>query len=538
MPSFLSTAVEKAVLRCFEDLATPVSLKACLLYRHGEWDQLSEMKVNPGHYRDSESYWRDACATSLLRKLRELPTTVDRSKVAEESFLECERECLRSNRRLYAYLCPGLPGSDERVLSYITRARKIVLGIVGSKPPDIQGKFGPGATFGDRGGLTTVPHKMSSEPTITPSAWPYHFQWLGTLWAKACETDGRYPVYTQGNRFTTVPKDCTKDRGIAVEPSINVFYQLGMGQALRRALKRSGIDLKMGQDIHRRVACEASIRGHLSTLDLSNASDTVCRNLVKLLLPPAWYEALDDLRSKKTLFRGKWHLLEKFSSMGNGFTFELETLVFLCLALAIDPTGQKLVPGKNVFVYGDDIIVPTESSEAVIAALSFFGFSTNKTKSFVSGPFRESCGGDFFEGVDVRPHFLKESPIEPQQLISLANGIRRTCASGPKEREDILRKSWFGVLDALPNAIRDCRGPTDLGDLVVHDSEERWRPRWRGSIRYFRCYRPARYKHVPWRKFSPEVTLASAVYGLPYNDGKIIPRDAVAGYKIGWVARS
>lgn len=532
-PSFLPHQVEKAVLRLYEDLATPVSLKAAILLRNGEYDQLAELRVDPKTYPDSESYWRDATAASLLRKLVDLPTTKDRSLVAEEAFLSCEKVCLRANSRIYPLLFGEHAPLDEGVLSYTRKAQKIISDILGSCPDVIDGRFGPGATYGDRGRFTTIPDKMSSKPTLTSEAWAYHFPWSGTLWAKACGASGKEMSFVRGNRFTTVPKDCTKDRGIAVEPSVNVFYQLGYGRTIRARLKNVGINLTDGQAIHKRLACEASISGKFATLDLSNASDTICRNLVRLLLPHKWFRVLDDLRSKRTLFRNKWHLLEKFSSMGNGFTFELETLIFLGLILAL---RDDLAPGKNVFVYGDDIIVPTEVSKDVIAVLSFFGMSVNKTKSFVDGPFRESCGGDYFEGVDVRPHFLEESPDEPQQLISLANGLRRIAPSDSRRR--IVFRSWLAVLDGLPVAIRRLRGPSDLEDLCIHDDESRWLVRHRNSIRYIRTYRPVRFRKVPWSVFGPDVTLASAVYGVPWGDGGIIPRKPLCSYKIGWVARS
>jgi len=537
MSKLLTREVSKAVSRLLEDLSTPVSLKVDILIRAGEWDQISTLKIDPGCYLDAESYWRDAIAVSILRKLEDLPTTVDRKKVAEESFLSCELECLRTNYRLFPYLCPGLPDTELGVCEYFARARKIIASILGPLPSIIDGRFGPGSTFGDRGQFTTVPDKMNSEPTITSGAWPYHFQWCGTLWAKACGSLGKGPLYVPGNRFTTVPKDCTKNRGIAIEPSINVFYQLGIGRVIRARLKRAGINLRDGQEIHRRLACEASIKGHLATLDLSNASDTISRNLVKLLLPPRWFEALSDLRSTKTLFKGNWRLLEKFSSMGNGFTFELETLLFLGLILACDITGEKLQSGVNVFVFGDDIIIPTDFSKAVISALKFSGLTVNSSKSFYTGPFRESCGGDFFEGVDVRPFFLKESPFEPQHFISFANGIRRLTKGCP-DRSRRTHRAWLSILDALPSAIKSNRGPEELGDLCVHDIEKHWRFRWRSQIRYFRVYRPAKYRKVSWSNFGPEVTLASAVYGVPWGGGDIIPRNSVAGYKIGWVSRS
>jgi len=534
--AFLPRSVEKAVLRLFEDLATPVSLKLKMLYDAGEWDQIASQRIDPSHYLCAESYWRDASAVSILKKLKELPTSFDRKAAAERVFLESELACARTNIRLLPYLSPGFPDSDVGVLSYVKRVQKIASGILGGCPDNVPGRFGPGATFGDRGRLTTVPDKMSSEPTLTAGAAFYLFPWVGTLWAKAIGTSAKNLSFVQGNRFTTVPKDGEKDRGIAVEPSINLFYQLGYGRVIRQRLRNRGINLTDGQDIHRRVACEASIEGHLCTMDLSNASDTISHNLVKLCLATSgrWLEVLTDLRSPKTLFKEKWRLLEKFSSMGNGFTFELETLIFLCLILALDPTGQKLVPGSNVFVYGDDIILPVEYSNALISALSFFGMTVNKRKTFLDGPFRESCGGDFFLGVDVRPYFLKDTPCEPQQLFSLANGLRR-CSDA---RFAFTRRSWFAVLDGIPSQLRDCRGPQGLGDLVLLDDERSWRPRWRSGIRYFRCYRPAKYRKVSWNRFSPEVTLAGACYGVPYGNGGIIPRNAVCGYKIGWVAYS
>lgn len=537
MNYFLHHQVQKCVLRLFEDLASPVSLKASLLMRHGEWDQLSQMRVDPGHYTDAESYWRDATAASLLRKLRELPTTADREGRATQTFFDCEAECLRTNRLLYPLLFIT-PDDTKGVPGYINRVRKIIAGILGPFPDVVDGKFGPGSTYGDRGRFTTIPDKMSSKPTLTSEAWPYHIPWSGTAWAKACAVSGREVSFVRGNRFTTVPKDAEKDRGIAIEPSLNVFYQLAYGKRIRARLKDAGVNLQYGQDIHRRVACEASKRGHLSTIDLSNASDTISRNLVKLLLPRRWFQALDDLRSKRTQVNGKWYLLEKFSSMGNGFTFELETLIFLGLILGLSTdSGQKLEPGRNVFVFGDDIIVPSSLSKDVLAALSFFGMKPNVKKTFTDGLFRESCGGDYFDGVDVRPHFIEVSPYEPHQLISLANGLRR-LAKGAPDRMAIVLPAWLRVLDALPSHIRNLRGPEGLGDLCVHDNESHWRPRWRSSIRYFRVYRPARFRKVSWQNFGPDVTLAAALYGVPWNNGSITPRDSVVGYKVGWVPHS
>lgn len=543
MSNFLPHVVEKAVLRLFEDLASPRSLTVSKLFEYGEWDQLASLEIDPAHYSDATSYWRDAMATSLLRKLTELPTSFDRKAVAEENFIKTEHMCSRANRRFYPLASSSYDEDLPRgVLDVLFRAQKIVSEILGPCPDITDGRFGPGATFGDRGQFCTVPDKMSSVPTFTADAWPFLLPWSGTLWASACASSARAPLSVRGNRFTTVPKDCKKDRGIAVEPSINVFYQLSYGKVIRSRLRRIGIDLSEGQDIHRRLAGEASCEGHLATLDLSNASDTICRNLVKFLLPRNWYEVLDSLRSKRTLFKGKWYLLEKFSSMGNGFTFELETLIFLSLVAAV--CGREKI-GKEVFAFGDDLILPASSSKDVIALLSFCGFAVNLEKSCVDGPFRESCGGDFFLGEAVRPHFLKESPNEPQQLIALANGLQR-AANNDFVRSHFVYRAWRTILEGLPSEVRSLRGPSDLGDIVIHDHRDRWRTRWRNGIRYVRVYRPAKYRKISWQNFRSDVVLAAATYGtssgsptgVPWGRGGIIPRDAVRGYKVGWVAYS
>lgn len=313
---------------------------------------------------------------------------------------------------------------------------------------------------------------------------------------------------------------------------------------MRSRLANRGIDLDNGQNVHRLVACAASKSGDFATIDLSSASDCVSTNLVKLVTPSRWYTDLSALRSPMTKVKGKWYHLEKFSSMGNGYTFELETTIFTAIAMSI---SKDLIPGKNLFVYGDDIIVPSQFSADVIAALRFCGFTTNSRKTFVQGPFRESCGGDFFDGKAVRPYQLKEDPDEPQKLIAFANGIRRLASQAgfSPVRSSSLRRAWFRCLDLLPAPIRRCRGPEALGDVVIHDAEERWQVRWRGSIRYVRVYRPATYRKVRWSGFPYGVQFAAALYGVSLTDKSrgpippeskryIIPRDSVIGYKVGW----
>jgi hypothetical protein len=519
-----------------------------LLIRHNEWDQLFSLKCDPGFYSSAEEYRAANCATEFLRKL-DCPelTELDLEAITLEKWWWAEKECFKTNKRINEIVdfgtLLGVPVRYE-ILKFFEDLRKNLLSLIGSGPRhESIGRFGPGATVSDRSRRVTVADKMTSVPTLTTSAWPYLIPWTGTKWATACAGRGDEPRFVKGNHFFTVPKSATSRRSCGKEPSLNVFYQLGLGQDLRQRLKRQGIDLDDGQNVHRRVACDASRDARFCTIDLSSASDTLCDALVRVALPRRWHSALNDLRSPFTRVLGKWVKLEKFSSMGNGYTFELETAVFSAICMTVAP---RLIPGVDLFVYGDDIIVPSEFSEDVLSALRFCGFTPNRAKTFTEGAFRESCGGDFFDGEPVRAYYLKELPHEPQHFISLANGLNRVLESFPKDspRRAGLRRAWFRVLDTLPVHIRRCRGPQVLGDIVIHDHEERWSYRWRSSgIRWIRVYRPARFRGPRFKKFDRDVQLASAVYGIRLrqsgSDGEfIVARDGVTGYKVGWAAYS
>jgi hypothetical protein len=96
--------------------------------------------------------------------------------------------------------------------------------------------------------------------------------------------------------------------------------------------------------------------------------------------------------------------------MGNGLTFPTETLVFYVIVKAIAELSE--VRGL-ISVYGDDLIYPSGLHKYVAAIFPQLKFKLNLDKTFVKAPFRESCGSDFYRGVDVRPAFL---PDEHQLL--------------------------------------------------------------------------------------------------------------------------
>lgn len=557
--------MENQVLRVVESLAndvgTPRAALVLRLVKEGRWAELQQLRTRPQDYSDSESYWKDSLITDLLRKC-DLPSTIDREAVAVQTFYDCEVMNCKTNVRLQRYLPETLflEDQDMPVYDFIGRWRKNVNAVLGNLPDSLTPRFSPGATYADTGLLITTPDKMSSTPTIYSAARDLLPLWRETSWCRALLAERPWqsdPRTVRGNIFFTVPKDGTKFRGCCKEASIPVTYQLAVGSLWKDRLLRIGIDLRRDKPKHMRLAREASVHGRLATIDMSNASDTLCRVLVKLLLRGDWWELLNSLRATHTRIGGKWVRLEKFSSMGNGFTFELETLIFATLARTVitDAGGDP----DTVACYGDDLIVPSEYYLTVMAALRLFGFEPNMKKTFSEGPFRESCGGDYWEGVPVRAHFLENLPDEPQHWISLANGLRRVAFSHPSDnaRWSIVRRAWLRALDPIPSDIRRCRGPEILGDVVIHDEPRFWSvskraPDFRQVFRnagretivteghhstwddvYIHAYLPVP-SVLPWHHWLPSVQLASCTLGLPSLG--VTPRGGVSGYRIGIVS--
>lgn len=245
--------------------------------------------------------------------------------------------------------------------------------------------------------------------------------------------DKKKKKISYSNELFTVPKSDTIDRVCAKEPDWNMYFQKGLGSMIRRKLKAVNIDLN-DQTVNKELARVGSITNELSTLDLSSASDSITTELVYQLLPPTWFKHLDALRcTLGKLPDGTIHKWQLFSTMGNGFTFELESLIFYALARAVCYTNG--IKGR-VSVYGDDIIVPRSAAPTLISLLEFVGFKTNTDKTFIEGPFRESCGGHYYNGQDVTPFYIKSPILALPDLILVMNKVRKWAAQDSIDPRD------------------------------------------------------------------------------------------------------
>ncbi len=367
---------------------------------------------------------------------------VDPERRAIEKFLKSEHRCKRINERFSAYRKVRSPNED-----LLNRARNFIQYVLGDfslSAVQEDCDFSTGAAIGIHGNATNFARKMLSKSwTVTPGAYYYAraalkrdfhiveainghdgvplFSWDLDLFNKEFENRARI---VDNNKVTFVPKTALTHRAIAVEPLLNGYLQKGVDSFMRKRLKRVGIDLK-DQSINASRARQGSAEWRsddpLCTIDLSSASDSVSTELCRALLPPDWFEYLNSIRSHGYSLCGKKASYHKFVSMGNGFCFPLETLIFASLCSAVSAVAGVR---PDFSVYGDDIIVRRSVFEPLIKALDVCGFRVNVEKTFSSGPFRESCGADWFEGEDVRPVLLDYAFDSFESIVKFCNIVR------------------------------------------------------------------------------------------------------------------
>jgi len=387
---------------------------------------------------------------SLLKKYQFPGDKEARRSVALEKFDSAERTCLEFNQGGYTALsCSDLLETQ----SVFTYARGFFIKLLGDMP-ELQkvvdwSRHGPGATLSTRDGHTSKYHKYLEWPYDCTVGALAHARFLissDERWMGALEDDYRrvmeIPAWkildrecfwknvlsqVGGNRITFVPKTAVTDRSIAIEPAMNLMLQLGVDGFIRKRLKRFGVDLD-DQSKNQELARQGSLDDgpeSFCTLDLSSASDTVSLKLIELLLPPMWYDYLVDLRSPKGEIEGRDLVYSKISSMGNGYTFALESAVFTSIIYGVMRLRWGSFYKGRCAIFGDDLIVPKSIVHDVVNYLALSGFKTNLEKTFLQGPIRESCGTDWLLGHQIRPVFFNEIPTTTKALFVDRNRLMR-----------------------------------------------------------------------------------------------------------------
>jgi hypothetical protein len=403
--------------------------------------KLAQVYDVPQLYERPQSYAVVAQMFALLTKVPYPFGDGDegRKQAALDKFFLTEKWCRITTRRLrYYWAHPDREDPMMRVV--LTRARALVDKVLGSVDRGVEAmidgaRFGPGMTLCSMDAFRTTPYyKFGTEcRTVTATARWYADQvilsspeWVrqaGVIDITAKTVRLPWEEVTSC-RLTFVPKDERTFRTIAIEPYGNVMCQLGLhGYLAERLHKIAGITVH-SQKWNQEAARSGSERwldiDTLSTIDLSSASDCVSPGLVERLVRPQWVAVLDDLRGKFFSHDGVEYRFSKWSSMGNGYTFALETLLFWAIAQSCEEICKT---NQKALVFGDDIAVSRASSLLVLQTLRYCGFRFNPSKTNITGPFRESCGEDYHSGVTVRPVFQKNYLLEVPDVYVLLNTL-------------------------------------------------------------------------------------------------------------------
>jgi hypothetical protein len=481
-----------------ESIGTPRALSVWTMLKYEQWDELLRLEIDPRHYQDAKAFSDDYLVTEILKKNPRLPTGIDTDAVAIDKFWGAEKQCTESNARISAFNQGAiLPSRDivqclEKAQSHIAR----ILGPLSRSKlsfAEEHMRFGPGATTSLSGVVTQGKKYSHRALDATPRVLPFRAFGFPEKWKPfAAEISLR-----RASKMRIVPKNAKTGRTICIEPDLNIFVQLGQGALIRNQLLRSGLDLntQSWNQWLARVAWEED----LCTMDLSGASDSICREAVWFLLPFEWADFLHFSRVDFVESEGKEVELAKWSSMGNGYTFELETLLFYGVLLgACEQLGLEV---DYVSAYGDDLIFPNQARELVEGTLNFLGFKVNREKTFGKGIFHESCGTDWFMGHNVRPFFMRTEHHDfPTVCYITANGLvhwaHRRIGGGARDAR--LLPAWLRCYSACPATSRH-RIPSGFGDVGFVSCFDEARPAlsrkarthgWSGYDFSFRDVRP------------------------------------------------
>jgi hypothetical protein len=392
-----------------------------------------------------------------------LPCSDRREQAAIQQYIKCEQEIRISEQN-----------TPRELLSEFKRMSLMLFGdVLSNLDKDVyEGaiipKHGPGATADRTRGNAKYDQQEWPERfdeyfpygEFAIPNWRYRYLLDQTVFL---EPGAERPV-----RVITVPKTLKTPRIIAIEPTCMQYAQQGIMEMLVDYITHDRIVGNIvgfdDQENNHLLAQKGSLTGAFATLDLSEASDRVSNQHVRLMLSnhPHLLGAVDACRSRKADVNGKTIRLSKFASMGSALTFPIEAMVFTTLvfvgiqrALNRPLTRNHLYQLRDkVRVYGDDLIIPKDSVYSVIEVLEAFGSRVNIDKSFWNGKFRESCGREYYSGEDVSivrcRRMLPTSRRDVPEVISLVSMRNQFYFAGLWRVASELDRVIVGLLKHFP----------------------------------------------------------------------------------------
>lgn len=409
-------------------------------------------------------HWVHSQALSVVKKL--VDSDVDRWPLTKAKWFSTEERCRKLNLKFAAILKrknsnilrpdegKSIPFSPE-----LYRFYEALVYVLGVAPPEDEiveaAHYGPGSTVSIRGRAVHYARKVEAEECV-PLAVDLAAKALcfdKAAWAHV----GMDPVYSNNedaqagfvrvmrerlmanvvkhDRLMFIHKNITSLRSIGAQPTCSGMLQLGVHTVLAPYLKRVNVHLD-DQSWNQKLAYLGSKDWDSSpdpfcTLDKTDASNLICKNLVSNLFPPAWAKLLTRIRTPGYIappeMGGGEFEYEMYAGMGNGTTFAVETLVFWAASYATSDAGsvESYVNSGEFAIYGDDVVLRRSHALRYMKLARYLGFRFNDKKTFLDGPFRESCGSDFYAGVPVRAATLDSETgvLNAQDLIGFHNTL-------------------------------------------------------------------------------------------------------------------
>jgi len=296
--------------------------------------------------------------------------------------------------------------------------------VAGFKPTDWLPRHGPGVTAERISGNQKYVHGIwhdRLEPyfPLIDNAYP-----MGSLESEEFLRITIVPgTEEQPVRVVAVPKTLKAPRIIAIEPVCMQYVQQGIREYLYSAIEsywltRGHINFR-DQRVNQVLAMKSSRDGFYATLDLSDASDRVPLSLVRCMFQgnaDLWHSIVACRSETAQLPNGDIIALSKFASMGSALCFPVEAMYFytICIVALLGDRRLSCTPAnifnvsRDVYVYGDDIIVPSTNAVVISRYLHEYNCRVNPNKSFRTGRFRESCGVDAYDGYNVTPTYVRQ----------------------------------------------------------------------------------------------------------------------------------
>lgn len=376
-------------------------LSGMTLFRDHLWPTLGS--VEPIRYKAS---WQMECLLKKYRFQTDKYTDLELEERTNAAFLKTQIGLLASRP------------TSERSHRVLRRARciaKEILGEYNVEEVALQSRFGKRASIGCSYRKAYIDFKLTHPKCITSSKscmqWFYKsYVPFDSLLERLVRKATKHKLFEARQtcihylKAAKVPKSWKILRLITPLTLISLFYSYGVGSCVADRLRARKLDIRRLQAIHRQLAQEFSISRSHATADLSHASDSITSWLLNAVLPRPWFNAIRKTFVRSIEIDGVTYGTGSVLPMGNGCTFPVETLVFYCLIKAVGELSNKR--GGVYSVYGDDLIYPSSIHAFVAPVLNELGFSINAEKTFVTSNFRESCGGDYYHGVDVRPAII------------------------------------------------------------------------------------------------------------------------------------